>query len=274
VSGAGASANTIILGETSALVEDARILAAGDIRVDAQNTATIGAFIFGLSLALAGGLVGVGASIGVGISRNFIGADPSEAIAATYDSSRDDPATVRTGETVYLAAGSGGARAGDTYRYIGEQALARSGDQNLILTADYADRTRWEQVVTEQPLKVQAVLSGAELEAGEDVILLADSQQVISADIRIASTAVSAGKVAVSLSGAGVSTENLVNVIVQSVAGRSATADSSIEASGDIVLVANDRSAIAANARATSIAAAIGIGGAAAIGVSLADNRI
>ena len=275
VSGAGASANNTILGETSALVQDSRVLAAGEVTIEALNEATISSAILGLSLAQAGGATGVGASIGVGIARNHIGSDPSEAGAAVYDSSRDDPGTVRKGQTVYLAAGSGGARAGDTYRYIGAKDLARQDEQNLLLTGDYSDRTLWEPVVTARPLKVQAIAEGSDLLAGGDVLIHAESRQTIRADILVASAAVSAGATAVSLSGAGVTTENNVDVIIQSLARSSATGgDSAIESLGDVTLVATDRSTIDANASAVSLAAAIGIGGAAAIGVSLADNRI
>ena len=120
----------------------------------------------GLSLAQAGGATGVGASIGVGIARNHIGSDPSEAGRAVYDSSRDDPGTVRKGQTVYLAAGSGGARAGDTYRSIGAKDLARQDEQNLLLPGDYSARPPWEPVVTARPLKVQANPAGQARPAG------------------------------------------------------------------------------------------------------------
>src|SRR6185312_3781511 len=73
VSGAGADANNIILTGTHAYVDGSAVKSSGRVDVRAENTASIDATIVSVSVGVGGGIVGIGASIGVAIARNYIG---------------------------------------------------------------------------------------------------------------------------------------------------------------------------------------------------------
>ena len=74
ISGAGADANNIILGGTSAFITDSVLSDVGIVDIDAKNSALIDATIVAVSIAAGGGgTAGVGASIGVSLARNYIG---------------------------------------------------------------------------------------------------------------------------------------------------------------------------------------------------------
>ncbi|MHC4336123.1 MAG: hypothetical protein ACYSUV_20600, partial [Planctomycetota bacterium] len=64
LSGAGAEARNVILTKTNAYVEDSTLISADDVILNASNTSTVTATIATGSVAVGGGTVGVGASIG------------------------------------------------------------------------------------------------------------------------------------------------------------------------------------------------------------------
>jgi hypothetical protein len=75
VSGAGAVAINSVMGSTDAVLRQAKVVAKGDVVIQAHSDASISSRIAALSAAIAagGGAAGVGASIGVSVARNLIG---------------------------------------------------------------------------------------------------------------------------------------------------------------------------------------------------------
>ncbi|MBF0462627.1 MAG: hypothetical protein HQL87_14685, partial [Magnetococcales bacterium] len=286
LSGAGASALNIILGDVQAFVLNSVIhttsvtqnggVQAGDVTIHAVNQSHIDASILVASLAAAGGgAVGVGASIGMAIARNYIGYDPYANVGYTYLAGVNNPGVLHTGDVVRLGDGTG-IRAGETYRYIGSDPLyakevSKDGElANLLLTQDYANRDLWQQVINTTPGTVAAFVTGSSMAAQGTVTVLAESHQAIDAQVFSGSVAISAGFAAVSLSGAGGSAENRMDTTVSAYLSSGA----SIYAGGDLKVRALDTSVIDTNVAAASVAAAFGIGGAAALGVAVADNVI
>src|SRR5205823_2076173 len=116
----------VILTKTNAFVQDSSLTATlGKVDMDAANTSTIDSVIVSASVALGiGGTVGVGASIGVALARNYIGWDTDASALpvpdfATGDSSKSSFSKsnpLNNGDLVRIDAG---ARAGDVYKYIG-----------------------------------------------------------------------------------------------------------------------------------------------------------
>ena len=126
LSGAGAEADNVILTKTNAYIEHSSLTAAGNVDMDAANTASIDALIISASAALGGGggVAGVGASIGVSLARNFIGWDTDASALpapdfATGDSSKNSFSKSNPLSKNDLVRIDSGARAGDVYKYIG-----------------------------------------------------------------------------------------------------------------------------------------------------------
>jgi len=83
VAGAGAVAQNVVLGTTKAYAEDSVLHSAGNVSLSADSSSGINSTVLALAAAVGGGsTVGVGASIGVAVARNFIGWTPG-ADAAT-----------------------------------------------------------------------------------------------------------------------------------------------------------------------------------------------
>ncbi len=77
VSGAGAVAQNVILTKTNAYGLASVLDSADDVSLSAKSTANIASAVLAASLGIGGGgAVGVGASIGVSVARNFIGWTP------------------------------------------------------------------------------------------------------------------------------------------------------------------------------------------------------
>ncbi len=85
ISGAGAVAQNVVLSKTVAYITDSRIVTRhdnvtpgpdaprGDVILVANSSSVITATIFSVALAVGGGAVGAGLSVGVAMSRNYIG---------------------------------------------------------------------------------------------------------------------------------------------------------------------------------------------------------
>ena len=73
LSGAGATAQNVILSKTNAYVENSVLDSKGDISLDALSNSGIASVVVAASAAVAGGAGGVGASIGAAIAENAIG---------------------------------------------------------------------------------------------------------------------------------------------------------------------------------------------------------
>lgn len=120
VSGAGAAATNVILTKTKAYAENTDIIGAGDLRIEAENASSITAKVATASAALsAGGIAGVGASIGASYARNLIGWEwlgnrlPADVLAYILDSSvvtdGDLALTAKTTQTIDATVLSGSA---------------------------------------------------------------------------------------------------------------------------------------------------------------------
>ncbi|QOV24150.1 beta strand repeat-containing protein [Anabaenopsis elenkinii] len=73
VSGAGATADNIILSKNNAYIDNSRIINAVNVELTSQNSASVDAMILAASGALAfGGKLGAAASVGVGVANNAI----------------------------------------------------------------------------------------------------------------------------------------------------------------------------------------------------------
>jgi hypothetical protein len=86
LSGAGAEASNEILTRTNAFVSNSGVTTTsttaglGDVALRAQNDSSIRAIVAAASAAVSGGVVAIGASIGVSISRNQIGGLPCDGL--------------------------------------------------------------------------------------------------------------------------------------------------------------------------------------------------
>jgi hypothetical protein len=274
VSGAGVEAKNIILTGVESFITDSQITSAGDVELEALNTASIDAFILSASVAVAGGgTAGVGASIGVSLARNYIGYNPDN--EAVYDYTLgDEPDSITKGDRVKITEG---VRQGDVYEYVGDDNLPDeddSGDENYLLLQDFSDKSLWKLVnLDKNAAPVQAYIRNTDLEAAGTLTQTVSSEQEINAKIFSGSVALSGGLVGLSLSGAGASTENKIASRIKTFI-ESDSLDQ-ISTGGDISLTAKDTSSIISETQGVSIAGSVGlVGGAAAVGVALADNSI
>ncbi|MBM3366475.1 MAG: hypothetical protein FJY48_12370, partial [Betaproteobacteria bacterium] len=281
VAGAGASALNVILGDTLASIDDSALSVVGAVDVNAIATNVIDASIVSAALGIGvGGKVGVGASIGVSIARNYVGFDPyGYAGVVTYTSGKDDPSKIVKGNVVRLGPRSG-ARANEVYEYIGKDDLIKKdvnkdGElDDLILSQDFADSKKWKALANPSANLIQATVTRSAIDA-QDVSLLADNLQIIDSTVFSGSVAASGGGMAgISLSGAGASALNRIGSQTDAYIANS-TGDG-IQTTGDISILARDDARIESSVMAVSVAAAFAgkFSVAVAIGVSTAENVI
>lgn len=273
ISGAGADANNIILTATNAYIENSTVESGGIVDLDASNTATIKAVVVSATASIAvGGIVGVGASIGVAVARNYIGWNRDY----NYDETGcyltgQNPDSIATGDRVKIVAG---ANAGNIYEYIGTETLNRpDGNNNWLVGLDYSDHSQWRLAnLVKNAAEVQAYILESGVNAAGELRLDAISDQTIDATVFAGSVALSGGLVGVSLSGAGASSQNRVATLVQAyIEGEGVER---IEASA-ISLKADDTSEIESYTGSVSVALAVGVvGGSVSIGIGLATNQI
>ncbi len=269
VSGAGADANNVILTGTNAYVEDSALNSAGVLDIDASNTATIKAAVVSASASISvGGIVGVGASVGVAVARNYIGWDPNYNYPdVDYSTGGQYPVIlVVPGTTVQIASGP---NAGNVYEYTGTLPLIQPNLSGL----DYSDDTKWKLLNLEKnAAKVQAYILNSNVDATGALTADAISNQTIDATVFAGSVAVSGGLVAVSLSGAGASTDNRVATSVQAYI--EGYKDSKGIQAASVGLNAKDTSTIEGFTGAASVALSFGIGTSVSIGIGVAKNEI
>ena len=115
VSGAGAWASNTILTRTNAHIDNSILRSTGAVSISATDASSIKALIAALSLAVGGGAVGVGASIGLALAENQIGWNPDDT-AVAHHVYGENVLTLHTGDRVKI---SEGIRAGHVYRYLG-----------------------------------------------------------------------------------------------------------------------------------------------------------
>ena len=84
ISGAGAVSQNVVLSTVNAYVNASKIGSdasnIGGLDLDARSDSTIEALVLAASLAIAAGQTGVGLSIGVSLSENYIGWKPGETV--------------------------------------------------------------------------------------------------------------------------------------------------------------------------------------------------
>jgi len=259
ISGAGAESKNVILTDTNAFISGSEVWSAGDVTITATNTTDIEAKVITATAGVGiGGVVGVGASIGISLARNFIGWEADDDITATYATSDTELRDLTEGDTVRIASG---VRAGDVYEYIGED---REG-VNLSLE-DYGNPDLWKHInLTQSAAEVQAYVENSSINAGGNLSQTATSDQEIDALVFAGSAAISGGAITgVSVSGVGSGVGNRVATRVRAFI--DGDGGSGIHAS-DISLTATDTSSITATAGAASVDAAFS--GIAAVSVSI-----
>ena len=273
VSGAGASATNYILTSTNASIENSTILNADAIDIDAINNSAINAIVVAASAAVGGGQTGVGASIGVSLSRNLIGYRLGAAPATTYTTG-DTVITggrFQFGDTVLV---DGGINDGDVYEYIGP-----GGADALILEAgqsvgdkDLRNTDLWRQInLNPEASTVTARVVDTSIDSQGTLSVTATSDQIVDSLVLAGSVAVGAGQVGVGVSGAGVSSQNKINSNIEA----SITGDGTGITVGAVDIDAIDSSIINASAGAASIAAGFGqVGVSVSLGVAVASNTI
>ncbi|MGI9210888.1 MAG: hypothetical protein ACR2HF_00260, partial [Methylococcaceae bacterium] len=287
VSGAGASAMNVILGDTLAVVNDSELKAAAPVEVLSTARNSIDAFILSASIGVGmGGVAGVGASIGIALARNYVGFDPNAyAGAVTYTSGGVNPEHIVKGDVIRMGPRSG-ARANEVYKYIGDDTLVRQDanddgePDDLIMTQDYTDTEKWEQLTTPSANRILALVTGSSVlslnEAGKnlDLSVIAKDSQSINSTIFAGSVAASVGgTVGVALSGAGGSAINRIGSETRALV--SNTTGTGIDVDGNMTVKALDDAHIDSTVLAVSVAFSAGsFGGSLAVGVSLADNAI
>ncbi|MBC8509084.1 MAG: hypothetical protein H8D34_29880, partial [Chloroflexi bacterium] len=134
ISGAGADATNIILTKTNAYIAESIIDSKGAVELDSNSYGAINAMIVSASFSASiGGAAAIGASLGLALARNFIGFDVGIDGSPKYTTS-SVVQTISSGETVKIIEG---VRAGDIYKYVGEEPLTRyefttsDGEQGL-----------------------------------------------------------------------------------------------------------------------------------------------
>ena len=284
MSGAGADAHNVILTGTHAYVQDSAVTSGGVVDLDARDAAAIDATILGLSVGVGGGVVGIGASIGVALARNTIGYAPNGGVTVNF-TTRDNPATLSTGTTVQIAAGAG---AGNVYQYIGGTTLARptatggsgSGrgnateNSNWLTRLDYSDPEQWQLVgLSRDAAAVQAYVLDSNVKATGALTLDAVSDQSVHATVVAGSVALSGGGFGGSASGAGAAAENRIATRVQAYI--QGDKDGKGASAASVHLNARDTSTIESLTGAVSVAAFVGLAGASlSIGVGVAHNEV
>ena len=287
ISGAGASALNVILGDTLARVHDSAITAADDVTVDAKANNRIKATIISASIGVgAGGGAGFGASIGISLARNYVGYDPTGYTGpVNYVSGTDKPNRISHGQIVRLGAASG-ARANEVYKYIGDDDLEGKDDDDgnpidLILSQDFSDTAKWEQLTNPAANRIEAFITESSVGKTADVFdstldlsVSALSQQTIHSTVFAGSVAASGGgAAAVAISGAGGSAVNRIGSTTRAYVAN--TTDRGIKVDGDIDIIALDSASISSSVFAVSVAASFGASGVSvAVSVSLSDNSI
>ncbi|NRB01232.1 MAG: hypothetical protein HRU32_15725, partial [Rhodobacteraceae bacterium] len=236
------------------------------------KTSTITAITAAASFAFGGGKAGIAIAAAGAYSQNVVLSSSSASIEGATITTDDDDGDVRvmassaaaiTSATLAASVAIGLGKTG-----VGV-AIGASIAQNLIGSGAVGGPT---------PTLTTAFIKDSRVTAGGDVIVKAESAQLINALNVAGSVAVSGGKIGVSVAGSGVFVRNVIDVAtIAKIEGDVGTlADGEYAISGDAVTVdAGTISKINAIAAAASVA--FGFGKAAvsiAIGISAAQNEI
>ncbi|MFV2065642.1 MAG: hypothetical protein ACC645_01580, partial [Pirellulales bacterium] len=263
VSGAGAVAQNVILTTTDAYIKESRIDSDGNVTLDARSESEINASVVALSAAVGGGgTAGIGASLGIAVSQNYIGftpdgGAPGAAVRAYVDNSK----ITANGNLVHTAIA---AQEINALVISGSAAVAVGGTAGVAASGS--------GVVAENKIGVDvlALIDGDGANVADDgiraasVSLMATDTSTIFAFAGAASLAASfGGTVGGSLS-IGVSLAT--NVISTDVAASIRRAEVTTAPSGNVTVNASETATIKAFSGAAS--AALGFSGVVSVGIS------
>ncbi|MEO1639795.1 MAG: hypothetical protein AAFU41_11175 [Pseudomonadota bacterium] len=236
--------------------------------MNAISNGTINASVISASAAVAGGLVGVGAAVGVSVARNFVGYTDKVVPDADHNTG-EDAVALQTGDTVEILQG---ARAGEIYEYIGT--LGDDAPATLDLSRqDYGNAELWKRIDIEATgAMTTARVERTEVSSATALSVNATASQDIDALTFAGAVAAAGGVVGAALSGTGVSTVNRIKSLTD--AKISGSAGTGINA-GAVTVAATNNANINADASAVAVSAAIGLGAVSvSVGVGIANNEI
>ncbi|MGD8418835.1 MAG: hypothetical protein PVJ78_00250, partial [Gammaproteobacteria bacterium] len=247
-----------------------------NIVVDAQSTSSIESLVGAISGAVGGGTVGVAGSVGASFGRNLIG-------QLKFDHEESDGiAQVLQGERVKTASG-------EVFEFVGAKPSDENpgdpadgvwvqdadGNDRIVLNLasgaqNYAANSLWRSLGSGSGNEVSAYVTDSTLFSAGDVVVHAEATETVSATVFAGSVAISAGLVAVSVAGAGVSAVNEIGTTVHAFVD-----NSTVMGSGNLDISAlSDSRILDSTAVAGAVSIAAGIGGGLAVAVTLVDNSI
>lgn len=253
LSGAGADATNVILGETNAYSNASSISTSGSLSLDAENTSGISATVGGVAASLAAGTVSGSAAVGAALAQNLVGWEPDgtrkaslieaylKNTSVTAAGSLTETAKANETITAEVFAGAVAIAAGAT----GSLGLSGSGVSVINRIGDTVEAT----VDGSGSTGIQ--VASADLTATDQSRITADAQSVALA-LAVDGTAGGAISVGVNLA---------LNEISNDVEAGISRAASLIATSGDVSTTANESAVIHSTAVAASAAAGVGIMG-------------
>ena len=248
LSGAGAEAKNVIRTKTNAFIKDSKITAARDVTIKAVQQSAITATVAAVSLSVAIGSNGVGASIGAALAHNFIGYSddgntrlPAEVQAYVSNSNINAQGSLLQSATSTATIAA----------TVLSGSVALVGGYGLTVSASGAGASTENQVAT----LLAAYIAGRSQVQAAAVTLRAEDKSTITADTGAASIAAAVGSLSATVSvGEGQASNTIANQVAAYITGASNVSTSS----GDIALHASEHATIRATAIAASIAASVG----------------
>ncbi|MEN9665533.1 MAG: hypothetical protein RLZZ326_1896, partial [Planctomycetota bacterium] len=252
VSGAGASANNTVTGNTEAFVAASTVNSTGSVSLSATNTAAINATVAAASAAAAGGAAGVGASLGSALATNTVNGTTQAYLGnstLTVGGALTATATATQAITASVTAGSAAVTGGGVG--VG---LAGAGASSINTVG----------------MNVKAFIDGDGTGGvkAASISLVALDSSVIDVFTGASSLAASFGGAAgISVAvGVGLAKNTISNDVQAFITNADTGITTTSPSTGDIVISATERASIHSLAMAASVAA--GFGGAAGIGVA------
>jgi hypothetical protein len=260
VSGAGAVAQNVVLGKTSAHVQNSALRSADAVDLSATSDASIASTVVAASVAIGiGGTAGIGVSIGVAVARNFIGWEPGNEVATPLEvKSQLIDTSVNAAGAVDLVSQAN--QRINSIVFAGSAAVAVGG--TVGVAASGAGVFSENRVGVDVAALIDGKGDGTTTIDASRVTLSADDSSTIHAFAGAASVAAAFGTVGVAVSIGVALARNTIDSEVLS-----AIEQADVEAhAGAISITAGDDATIDAVAFAASVA--VGIGGSVGIAVS------
>ncbi|MBL8812160.1 MAG: hypothetical protein JNM43_18495, partial [Planctomycetaceae bacterium] len=234
----------------------------GDIKVRANDTATIGTEASSASAAAAIGEIGVAVSgAGAYASNVILSTTQAYVVNSTVTSADDFELSAKATGTIRANIKSVAAAVGGGLVGVGVAI-------GVGIAKNYIGFTASGDAASSQVL---AYISGSALTAVGSFTQLARGISTISANVEAGAVAIAAGKFAVAGAGTGVSATNKIGQTIRAYIVNSTGAHINVRSG---TMSAEDQSTITSTTAAVSMSAGIGIGGGISIAVSLAQNDI